>query len=191
MSVISFVALGLTLLFIVIAYAVYTSVIQAKNYADTQLSNIDIQLRRRLDTIPNLLKTARKFMTHEQDLIKEVTELRSQAAGTPADAAPEKAFDINNKLASKMGSLMVSVENYPDLKSDSVVQKAMSDLSLIEEDISASRRLYNNAVLDFNNKFDIFPYSIVASMLNYERMVPYQDADPQKIAQSINVDDHL
>jgi len=92
MSVISFVALGFTLLFIVIAYAVYTSVIQAKNYADTQLSNIDIQLRRRLDTIPNLLKTARKFMTHEQDLIKEVTELRSQAAGTPADAAPEKAF---------------------------------------------------------------------------------------------------
>lgn len=182
---------GICVFFAIVFYMMYVSLVQSKNSVETGLSNIDIQLRRRLDTIPNLLKIAQKFMTHEKDLITEVTELRSQALSTPCKENPEKGFEINSKLGSKMGSLMVSVESYPELKSDSTVEKAMHELSLVEEDISSSRRLYNGEVLSFNNKIDIFPYSTIASMLSLKRAVPYEDAEQEKIAKSIDASDFL
>lgn len=174
-----------------VVYQLYVSVVEARNYGQAALSNIDIQLRRRLDTVPNLIKMARKFMTHEQDLLKDITELRSQAASVSCKDAPSEGFALNGKLGGKVNSLMVAVENYPDLKSDAVLQDAMKDLSLIEEDIAATRRLYNGAVLDFNNKFDIFPYSVIASMMNMERMVSYEDQEPDKIKQSVDASDYL
>lgn len=182
---------GLLAFVMVVAYVMYVSLIQSKNSVEMALSNIDIQLRRRLDTIPNLLKIAQKFMTHEKNLLTEVTELRTKALKTPCKDNPEYGFEINKQLEEKMGSIMVAVESYPDLKSNSTVEKAMQELSLIEEDIASSRRLYNGEVLSFNNKIDIFPYSLVASLLRLTRKPTYEDADKAEIKKSIDASDFL
>lgn len=182
---------GIVLFAAVVFYVMYVSLVQSKNSVETALSNIDIQLRRRLDTIPNLLRIAQKFMTHEKELISEVTRLRTEALKTPCKENPEKGFKINQKLGEKMGGIMVAVENYPDLKSDSTVEKAMHELSLLEEDIASSRRLYNGEVLSFNNKKDIFPYSIIASFLGLERKPFYEDANKEEIQKSIDASEFL
>lgn len=182
---------GVVLFISIVAYVMYVSLVQSKNAVETALSNIDVQLRRRLDTIPNLLKIAQKFMTHEKELLNEVTELRSQALKTPCKEDPEGGFKINKKLEEKMGSVVVAVESYPDLKSNSTVEKAMYELSLLEEDIASSRRLYNGEVLSFNNKIDIFPYSIIASLINLERKPAYEDPNEDEIKKSIDSSDFL
>lgn len=162
------------------AYGVYVGLIQKKNKVKEAFSSIDVQLKKRYDLIPNVLFIANKFMEHERGLLEDITKLRAQAAKLPADIANvQEKLSLDKEISGKMGQLMVSVENYPQLKSDQTMMQAMQTYSEQEEHIAAARRFYNAAVLELNNAVEIFPSSVVAGMLSIKQL-PFFEVDEQE-----------
>lgn len=164
------------------AYGIYVSLIQKKNKVSESYSGIDIQLKKRADLIPNILAVAKKFMTHEATLLEDITKLRTQqqAASQNSEAEIQEKLNIENQLSTKMSSLMVSVENYPELKSDQTMIQAQRTYSEVEEQISASRRFYNSAVNELNNAVEIFPSSFVASLLGIKARPLFEASEGEK-----------
>ncbi len=158
-------------------YSTYVSLIQKKNKVKEAMGGIDVQLKKRYDLIPNILTIANKFMEHERGLITDITELRSKAAGLKSDTDTiSQKIKLDNEISTKMGQLMVNVENYPQLKSDQTMIQAMQTYSEVEEHIAAARRFYNSAVNELNNAVEIFPSSIIASALAI-KTCPYFEAE--------------
>lgn len=171
-------------------YKIYVSVIKKKNKVQEAFSSINVQLKKRYDLIPNILTIASKFMEHERGLMSEITELRSQAmkiAGNLNNV--EEKLRLDGEIQSKMGQLLVSVENYPQLKSDQTMITAMQTYNEVEEHIAAARRFYNSAVLELNNAVEIFPSSIFAAMLGISRR-EFFEID-KKETKPINASDFL
>lgn len=181
--------IGVILLAIVIVlYTTYSNVIKAKNNVLEALSGIDVQLKKRHDLIPNILTIAKRFMEHEKELFETVTELRTQAMKAPSGSKAK--FVAEDKLNSSLGQLMVSVENYPELKSDQTMVQAMKTYNEVEEHISAARRFYNSALTQVKNTTQIFPGTLFASLaadvLNYS----YFETD-ETSRQPINANEYL
>lgn len=175
---------------LVFLYSIYVQVIQKKNNVKEAMSSIDVQLRKRYDLIPNILTIANRYMEHEKGLFEEITALRSRATELRADANTiSEKIQLDNAIASKMGQLLVNVENYPQLKADNMMMQAMQTYSEVEEHIAASRRFYNSAVKELNNAAEIFPSSVVAAMIGI-RPYPFFEADEQS-RQPINAEDML
>ncbi len=167
------------LVLLILLYGLYVQLIQKKNKVKEAMGGIDVQLNKRYDLIPNILVIANKFMEHERGLIEEVTKLRAQAAGLRSDADTiAQKMNLDGQIAAKMGQLIVSVENYPQLKSDQTMIQAMQTYSEVEEHIAAARRFYNSAVNELNNAVEIFPSSVVAGMINI-KAYPFFEASEQ------------
>lgn len=161
-------------------YSVYVGVIQKKNKVKEAFAGIDVQLKKRYDLIPNILVTANKFMEHETALIEDITRLRTEAINKASDFSNiGDKIKLESELQSKLGQLFVSVENYPQLKSDQTMIQAMQTFSEVEEHIAASRRFYNAAVLDLNNAVEIFPSSMFASSMGLTTL-PYFEITDEK-----------
>jgi len=161
---------------LIIFYLIYVSLIKKRNNVKEAFSGMDVQFKKRYDLIPNVLFIANKFMEHERELLTNITQLRAKAAGMPNDIkqATEK-IQLDNEIKSLMGQLMVSVENYPNLKSDQTMLQAMQTYNEQEEHIAAARRFYNSAVKDLNNAVEIFPSSFVAMIFGIKAM-PFIEA---------------
>jgi LemA protein len=158
------VAIVIALLFIAIVYiSIYNGLIKKKNDVENAFSSIDVMLKKRYDLIPNLIETVKTFMNHEKDLLTKVTELRASAMN-PNVSADEKV-NIENQLNKAMGNIMVAVERYPELKSNTNFLQLQASFNEIEEQISASRRFYNSAVTELNNAVEMFPSNIVAGTM--------------------------
>lgn len=147
--------------------SIYNSLIRKKNDVEDAFSSIDVMLKKRYDLIPNLVETVKAYMNHEKDLLVKVTELRASAM-KPGISQDEKV-NIENQLNKTVGGIMVAVENYPDLKSNTNFLQLQASFNEIEEQISASRRFYNSAVKELNNAVEMFPSNIVASMINLSK----------------------
>ena len=155
--IIAIISAALVLLLII---SMYNGLIRRKNEVENAFGSIDAQLKQRFDLIPNLVAAVKQYMQHEQETLTKLTELRTQAQST--DLSNEDKVAINNELTQNMGKLMVSVENYPELKaSDNFVQLQRS-LNEVESQISAARRNYNAAITDYNHGIQTFPPSIIA-----------------------------
>ncbi|QYJ78745.1 LemA family protein [Shewanella acanthi] len=174
--------LGLTLIFIV-AYLWYVSLVKKRNTALEALAGIDVQLAKRADLVPNILKIAKRFMEHEKSLLTEITELRSQLTRSYNKIDPSAVKDHiaqAEQLNEKMATLMLSVENYPELKSDNTMLEAMQTYNEVEAHISAARRFYNSAVSELNTAVEIFPGSIIASIAKIKVMPFYEVSEASK-----------
>jgi LemA protein len=172
-------------------YSVYVGVIKKKNKVKEAFASIDVQLKKRYDLIPNILMMANKFMEHERSLIEDVTKLRTQALNMKSDfASMQEKINIEHQLQQKMGQLMVSVENYPQLKSNETMTQAMQTFAEMEEQISASRRFYNAAILDLNNAVEIYPSSLFASSMGLT-VLPFFEIKDDKEKKSINAMDYF
>lgn len=168
---------------ILIFYAWYAIIIGKRNKALEALSTIDIQLRQRLDLIPNILKIANKFMKHESSLLGEITALRTKADKTYDKReinSVSEHLEAAEKLSAKMGQFMVSVENYPDLKSDKTMVQAMQTYNEVEAQISAARRFYNAATAALNNSVQIFPGNVIANLAGVKEMPFFKTDDEAK-----------
>ena len=176
----------------IIGYLWYVSLIKKRNTGREALSGIDVQLKKRSNLVPNILKIAQKYMDHEQALLSEITELRTLATKGYDDVDPESVkqhLHVSEKLNQKMSQLMVSVENYPELKSDNTMLQAMQTYNEVEAQLSAARRFYNSAVSELNTAVEIFPGSIIASMAKV-KVMPFYEADETAKA-SIDAADYL
>lgn len=173
------IVLVVVLAVLAIGYWWYASIIGRRNKALEALSGIDVQLKKRSNLIPNILTIAQKFMDHERGLLTEITELRTKAlAGyDPKDPeAVKEHLSTAEKLSGRMGQLMVSVENYPNLKSNETMVQAQKTYNEVELQIAAARRFYNSAVGTLNTAIQIFPGSVFAGLAGVKEM-PFYEAD--------------
>ncbi len=157
------------LIVVVIAVAVigiYNSLVGLRNQVDNAWSQIDVQLKRRHDLIPNLIETAKGYMQHERGTLEAVTNARSQAMGAKNVAEAAKAEGVLGRALSKF---LLTVEAYPDLKANQNFLALQEELSSTENRIAFSRQAYNDQVLFFNNKTQMFPSNIVAGMFRFSK----------------------
>lgn len=162
-------------LLLIVFYGIYASLIRKRNAVQEAYSGIDVQLTKRHDLIPNVIATAKKFMTHEKELLEEITELRTSAMKVAHGKDIRKAIETENELSGKLGALMVNVENYPQLKSDTTMVNVQEAFEDVEEHIAASRRFYNSAVRSLNDSAQVWPMSWVAAMVGV-KPYPYFEA---------------
>lgn len=173
------VAIIVGILFIVILFiAIYNSFIKKKNQVENAFSSIDVMLKKRYDLIPNLIDTVKSYMKHEKELLTKVTELRSKAIN-PNVSADEKVA-IDNEVRQTLGGIMVAVEQYPDLKASQNFMQLQASFNEIEEQISAARRFYNSAVLEYNNAVEMFPSSIIAQIMNFSKRNFFEIPDVER-----------
>ena len=144
----------------------YNNLVTLEEGVDNKYADIDVQLERRADLIPNLVNTVKGYMQHEDDIIEQVTTARENLVN--AKNIEEKAI-ANNELSSALNNLMVIVENYPDLKSSTNFINLQDELAGTENRISTARRDYNNAVKEYNATIKKIPTNIIASMSGFEK----------------------
>lgn len=162
-----------------ILYMWYAGIVTKKNKALEALSGIDVQLKKRSNLIPNILKIAKRFMAHEKELLTKVTELRSKADTdyNKNDIESVKSYLKRvGALDQSLGRLMIAVEAYPELKSDETMLQAQRTYNEVEEHIAAARRFYNAAVTSLNNSIEVFPGNFLSGLAK-ARVMPFYNTD--------------
>ncbi len=143
---------------------IYNGLVTLRNRCENAWSQIDVQLKRRSDLIPNLIETVKGYAAHEKDTFMKVTEARAKMAG--ANTVKEKA-SANNMLTDALKSLFAVVENYPQLKANQNFMQLQEELTTTENKISYARQFYNDSVMKYDTKRQTFPSNIIANMLNF------------------------
>jgi LemA protein len=156
----------IVVLLILFIISIYNSLVGLRNQVDNSWSQIDVQLKRRHDLIPNLVETAKGYMQHERGTFEAITNARSQAMN--ARTVPEAA-KAEGALGQALSQFLLVVENYPELKANQNFLAVQEELSSTENKISFSRQNYNDQVLFFNNKTQMFPSNVVAGMFNFTK----------------------
>ena len=157
---------GVVVAFILWLIGVYNSLIRTKNHVNEAWSDIDVQLKRRYNLIPNLVETVKGYAKHEREVFEKVTQARSQAMGAQSVEEHGKA---ENMLKGALKSLFAVAENYPELKPSDNFSKLQDELADTENKIQASRRFYNGNVRDFNTKIQVFPTNMFAKRLGFNK----------------------
>ena len=168
MSIIIWVVLGIIIVVIFAIIGMYNSLIRLKNRVEEAWSDIDVQLKRRYDLIPNLIETVKGYAKHEQETLEKVTEARTAAMAAQQSGDAKKQAEAENMLSSTLKSIFALSENYPDLKANQNFLELQRELSDTENKIQASRRFYNGNVRDFNTKLQVFPTNMIANMLGFK-----------------------
>lgn len=170
---------GGALLLLVVLYAVlYNSLIGKKNQVEYAYSGVDVQLKKRHDLVPNLVATVKQYMEHERELLERITELRARA--TASNLSDQERLQAESQLSGALRSLMIAVENYPQLKANENFMHLQASLNEIEEQIAAARRAYNAAVTDYNNAVEMFPTNIVAGMMGLKRRPVFEAEESER-----------
>ncbi|MCL4310241.1 MAG: LemA family protein [Actinomycetota bacterium] len=162
--------------------AAYNGLVRSRNKVNNSWKQIDVQLKRRHDLIPNLVEMVKDYMSYEQEVLQNVTKARSEAmqAQGPADSAKAE-----NVLSGALKSLFAVAENYPDLKANQNVSQLQEELTSTENKIAFARQLYNDLVMDFNNKVQTFPSNVVAGAFGFKAReyfeVPEEEKEPVKV----------
>ncbi len=168
------IAIGIIVILGLILISNYNSIISSSEEVDNKFATIDTYLQRRADLIPNLINTVKGYTQQEQEIVKSITDAREKMVG--ATSVSEKA-EANNELTSALNSLMVIVENYPDLKSSQNFIQLSDELAGTENRIATARRDYNEAVKEYNLKIKKFPTGIIAKMFGYGAKEYFQASD--------------
>ena len=166
MSLILIVVLVVIILFIVITIVhLYNNLVSLRNRVKNSYSQIDVQLKRRNDLIPNLVETVKGYAGHEKGVLEEVTKART---GVMNATSIEETSAADNQLTGALKTLFAVAENYPDLKANSNFQQLQSELSDTEDKISYARQFYNDVVLKYNNACQKFPSNIIAGLFGFK-----------------------
>ncbi len=144
----------------------YNSLVRLRNQVKNAWAQIDVQLKRRHDLIPNLIETVKGYMTHEQETLENIT--RARAGAVEASSIGDK-IKAESELGGALGKFNLVVENYPDLKANENFLELQEELTSTENKISFSRQSYNDQVLLLNNKIEMFPSNIIAGMFNFKQ----------------------
>ena len=150
---------------IIAVIAMYNSLVTLRQRVKNAWSQIDVQLKRRFDLIPNLQETVKGYMTHESEVFSKIAELRSSWA--TAETVAQKA-DISNQLTEALKTIMAISENYPDLKASQNFTQLQEELTNTENKIAYSRQFYNDTVTRYNTKLETFPSNIIANIFKFK-----------------------
>lgn len=168
----------------IITICLYNSLVKKRAKTQNSWSQIDVQLKKRYDLIPNLVETAKGYAAHEKEVLTEVADARASVGRINGNNTQE-AIEANNKLSTAIGRLMMIVEKYPDLKANSNFMMLSSQLQEIEHKIALARQIYNDCVMDYNNKVQMFPSNIVAKIFKFKQAVYFEIEEEQKTAPQV------
>ena len=175
--------LGIVVVLIIAVIGMYNSLVQSKIKVDNAWSQIDVQLQRRFDLIPNFVETVKGYMTHEKETFEKIASLRTSWAN--ANSVSEKA-ELDNQLSTTLKTIMAVSENYPELKANENFLQLQGDLKDCEEKISFARQFYNDTVLSYMNKIEMFPSNIIASMFNFKKADYFEAGEEAKTAPKVS-----
>ena len=176
--------LGIIVVLLLLIASSYNTLVGLKQKVKNAWSQIDVQLQRRFDLIPNLVESVKGYMNHESDVLTKVTELRSSWSN--AKTVSEKA-ELDNQLSDTLKTIMAVSENYPDLKANQNFLELQEELKNTENKISYSRQFYNDTVTNYNTKIEQFPSNIVASMFHFTTETLFE-VDNSEARKNVKVD---
>ena len=176
--------LGIIVLLVIFVVSIYNSLVTLKQRVKNAWSQIDVQLQRRFDLIPNLVETVKGYMGHEENVLTKVTELRSSWAN--ATTISEK-MELDNELSGALKTIMAFSENYPDLKANQNFLELQAELRNTENKISYSRQFYNDTVTRYNTKLELFPSNVIASMFHFTAETLFE-AESEEARKNVKVD---
>jgi LemA protein len=177
MNTTTIIILAVVAIIVVGLITIYNSLVRLKNKVDEGWADIDTQLKRRWDLIPNMVETVKGYAKHEKSTFEEVTKARNMAMKA---TTPEAMAQAENMLTDTLKSLFAVVENYPELKANQNFLDLQSTLKEIEEHLQLSRRYYNATVRDFNTKIEVFPNNIVAPMFKFSKREYFEIERPEE-----------
>ena len=162
----------------------YNRLVSLRNQVDNSWRQIDIQLKRRHDLIPNLIEAVKGYMQFERDTLTQVVEARAKAVSAP-DTASRMAAE--NQITTGLGKLLAVVENYPQLKADENVLKLQEELTTTENQISYARQAYNDVVLDLNTRIETFPTNLIASNFGFKPAEYFKGAPEDQAVSKVDL----
>jgi LemA protein len=177
------VIVGVVVILAFYVIAQYNGLVGLRNRYKNGFSQIDVQLKRRHDLIPNLVETAKAFMNHERETLEAVIQARNVAQSAGKDVSPDnlagmqQMMQAEGGLSSVMGRLFALSESYPDLRSNENMKQLSEELTTTENKISFARQAYNDAVMVYNTKREVFPTNLIAGMFNFLAAVPFEVSD--------------
>jgi LemA protein len=158
-----------------VAVVLYNRLVRLRNRAENSWAQVDVQLRKRYDLIPNLVETVKGYASHERETFEEVT--RARTAAQQATSVNQKA-EAENMLTAAIGRLFAVAEAYPELRASENFQQLQAQLADVEGKIAIARQVYNDAVLSYDNALETVPTNIVAGMFNFEPRAYFEIEDP-------------
>lgn len=176
--------LGIVVVLIIAVIGMYNSLVQSKIKVDNAWSQIDVQLQRRFDLMPNFVETVKGYMTHEKETFEKIASLRTSWAN--ANSVSEKA-ELDNQLSTTLKTIMAVSENYPELKANQNFSELSEELRNTENKISFSRQFYNDTVTMYNTKLQVFPSNIIAGMFNFKARDLFK-AESDEARRNVKVD---
>ena len=174
---------GLVALVLFLTVGQYNGLVKLRNRFRNAFAQIDVQLKRRHDLIPNLVETAKSYMKHERETLEAVIKARNAAESARSGVAPDdsggmqKLMQAEGGLSATMGRLFAVSESYPDLRSNENMKQLSEELTSTENKVAFARQGYNDAVMHYNNKRETFPSSIIAGMFNFTPAVMFEVTD--------------
>ena len=181
---IGWIILAIVVILVIAIIGMYNGLVQSKVRVDNAWSQIDVQLQRRFDLIPNFVETVKGYMNHEKETFEKIAALRTSWANTQSVA--EKA-DLDNQLSTALKTIMAVSENYPELKANQNFSDLSEELRNTENKISFSRQFYNDTVTMYNTKLQVFPSNIIANMFNFTARELFK-AESDEARKNVKVD---
>jgi len=180
--VIGIIIVALIIIIAIWYFTTYNSLISLRNKKDTEWSQIDVQLKRRSDLIPNLVETVKGYAKHESETLEAVISARNSFVTA---TTPEDEMKASGEITQALSKLFALSENYPDLKANQNFVSLQNDLKETEDKISYARQFYNDAVLTYNNKVEMVPSNIVASISKFEKGTFFEVTETEKVAPQV------
>lgn len=178
-------AIAVVVLLAITIVGMYNGLVRQRNKVDEAWGNIQVQLKRRFDLIPNLVETVKGYATHEKETFERLVQARNSAIQVPTNDVAAQG-QAQSAVSSALRSVLAVVENYPELKANANFQQLMSALSEVEDNLQMSRRYYQATVRDFNNKCETFPSMIIAGLFNFQRRPFFELENPEE-AENVQV----
>jgi LemA protein len=170
------IVVGVIVVLVVLSFIlVYNGLVRLRNRIDNAWSQIDVQLKRRYDLIPNLVETVKGYASHERQVFENVTQARANAINAQG---PAQQADAENVLTGALRSLFAVAEAYPDLKANQNFLSLQEELTSTEDRVAYARQFYNDSVLSYNNKLQTFPRNVIAGTFNFEKR-EYFEGEPE------------
>lgn len=174
---VAIIAVAIVVILIAWLVSMYNGLVKLRNNRENAFANIDVQLKQRFDLVPQLVSTVKGYATHEKELLEKVTAARAAAMNA---ATVDEKVAADKALSGALSGLRVSLEAYPELKANQNFLQLQTELSDIENKLSAARRFFNSSTREFNNACEVFPSNIIAGIFNFRRAAMYEATESRE-----------